>query len=241
MGVGVATTVLGTTTVAAAGASAPVDLGSRATGRFVLTVSAPASSLTVDVETATDPGASDWTTAGSFAVPAAAGAADLELVGLEQYVRLRWDIDAETATFACAARIVTAYATRAHLTALGVQAEAIRKVHDDDVRLALLAGSREVDRHLWLRDVPLREAEVTHDVTLWTCRIAAFELLSVRGFDASSEHATLAIERRYRTTMETLAALDGGRRMAPFATGPATTDTIQIATSPRRGWGRARA
>jgi len=237
MGAGIATTILGTTTVTEAGASAYVDLGSRATGRFVLTVSAPAASLAVDVETATDPGAIDWTTAGSFNVPASAGAADLELTGLEQLVRLRWSIDGESATIACAARIVTAYATRAQLEILGVNAEAIKRVHDDDVRAALLAASRRVDGYLWLRDVPLREAEVTHDIVQHVCRIAAFELLSVRGWDPSKDDAA-AIERRYRLTLADLDALEGGRRLPPFGTGPATTDTIQIATSTRRGWGR---
>lgn len=237
MGAGVATTILGTTTVTEAGASAPVDLGSRATGRFVLTVSAPASSLAVDVETATDPAAVDWTTAGSFNVPASAGAVDVELVGLEQLVRLRWSIEGESATFACAARVVTAYTTRAMVEALGVNAEAIKRVHDDDVRAAILAASRAIDNGLWLRDVPLREAEVTHEIQQHAARIVAFELLSVRGFDPTKDDVA-AIERRYRLTLAAIDEWEGGRRLAPFRTGPATTDTIQIATSTRRGWGR---
>lgn len=230
-------TLQASTTESADGLSAALDIGERATVRLTLTATAASGTLDVSLETSDDDDAATWRTAGAFAQLAAVGAKDLEVVGVERFVRARWAIagDAPSFTFAIAGRAVTAYTNRALIEALGIDAEAIREVQDDDVARAASAASREYDRHIWLRDTPLREREVTADVVQDASIIAAYHLMSVRGFDAQREGTDIV--SRYRDTIDRLTALDGGKKLPPFDTGPATTDSIQIATSARRGWG----
>ncbi len=243
MGIGAPVVPLGSTVATTSGVGPALDLGSeRATLRMTLSASAASGTLPtldVSIETSPDVGAAQWLTKGSFAQLIAAGAKDLEIQGVQQFIRARWKIAGDTPsfTFAIAGRAVTAYTNRALIVVFGINEEAIAEVTDEDVALCASAASREFDRYIWLKDTPLRESEVTGDVMQDASILAQYRLMTVRGFDpskADSKNILIA----YRDCVARLQALNGGRKLPPFDTGPATTDTVQIATSPRRGWGQ---
>lgn len=240
---GIATPIqpLASTVATASGVGPALDLGERATVRMTLTAAAASGTLpTLDctIETSPDAGAAQWLTVGSFAQLVAPGAKDLEVVGVAQFIRARWKIAGDTPSFifAITGRAVTAYTTGALIVVFGINEEAIAEVADPEVALCASAASREFDRYIWRKGTPLRESEVTGDVIQDTSILAQYRLMTVRGFDPSkADSANILIA--YRDTIARLQALDGGRMLPPFDTGPATTDTIQIATSRRRGWG----
>jgi phage gp36-like protein len=150
---------------------------------------------------------------------------------------------------------VTAYATQADFASLGLPSKATAGVATTDIDAALEAASRVVDSYIGSRyDLPL----VTFDksVTLAVCKIAAYELLSRRGFAAGAADAE-GVTRRYEqaiawcrdvarglalpgtttTTDQSKPPVDPQNQ--PYVLQPqtdSTTGTVMAATPTSRGW-----
>jgi len=150
---------------------------------------------------------------------------------------------------------VAAYATQADFASLGLPAKATAGIPSGDIDAALEAASRVVDSYIGSRyDLPL----VTFDksVTMAVCKIAAYELLSRRGFAAGSADSE-NVQKRYdqavawcrdvarglalpavtTTTDQTKPPVDP--QNAPFVrqrTVDPTTGDVTVGTPSTRGW-----
>ncbi len=89
---------------------------------------------------------------------------------------------------------MAAYATAADFAALGLPAKATAGMPSADIAAALEAASRVVDSYIGSRyDLPLATFDAS--VTMAVCKIAAYELLSRRGFAAGVGDAEQVKER----------------------------------------------
>lgn len=87
-----------------------------------------------------------------------------------------------------------AYATQADFASLGLPAKATAGVPSSDIDAALEAASRTVDSYIGSRyDLPLLTWDLS--VTMATCKVAAYELLSRRGFSAASADSENVVKR----------------------------------------------
>lgn len=117
---------------------------------------------------------------------------------------------------------MAAYATQSDFASLGLPAKATAGIPSFDIDAALEAASRVVDSYIGSRyTLPL----VTYDkaVTIAVCKIAAYELLSRRGFAAGVADGDM-VERRYDQAMAW--CRDVARGLA-LPGPPTTTDAVQ--------------
>jgi len=103
---------------------------------------------------------------------------------------------------------VTVYATLRHLTALGVNGDALSAIPEPDRELALESASRVVDSYLWELEPPL--AVFTSEISAATAIIAAYNLLSAFGYDPEHNDSK-NLRLRYLDQIEWLKGLRGGK------------------------------
>lgn len=97
---------------------------------------------------------------------------------------------------------MTAYATRAELYALGIGSDALTGVSTDTQDTALEAGSRMVDSYARRRNgTPFPASAVPYELRRATCIIAAWDLLTTRGFSPQTANGDDAVKERYDNTI----------------------------------------
>ena len=118
---------------------------------------------------------------------------------------------------------MAAYATQTDFASLGLPAKATAGMVGTDIDAALEAASRQVDSYIGSRyDLPL----VTFDksVTIAVCKIAAWDLLSRRGFSAGAADGNV-VRQRYEDAMVWCKDVARGRALPGV---PTTTSTANI-------------
>ncbi len=89
---------------------------------------------------------------------------------------------------------MAAYATQSDFASLGLPAKATTGIVSGDIDAALETASRQVDSYIGSRyDLPL--VSFDKSVTMAVCSIAAYNLLSRRGFAAGAADAEIVRQR----------------------------------------------
>lgn len=182
--------LLSSSTETSSGAGTPVDLGE--VDRF-LSVSVVVESLTGTMMTVIESSASEtgpWTVCGDTT-----DARAFSVIALGRWVRLRWigaaaGVTPFSATFSATADIAHCYATLADLTTFGLPEPALRGVSASTKSEALRAASKKADTKLGIvYDLPLLSWD--YDLREAVAKIAAYDLLSFRGFNPDGEDANV--------------------------------------------------
>lgn len=137
---------------------------------------------------------------------------------------------------------MTRYAEAADLAALGVRAQATGGISAGDINSALDAASVLFDGYARARyDVPFAAWGV--DVRSAVARVAAYEILSVRGMNPNASQADESVRDRYRDAVAWMKDVAAGRaRVSGGATTPTAERHARAATAPsvrssgQRGW-----
>lgn len=131
-----------------------------------------------------------------------------------------------------------AYADRTDFTRLGLPAGALTSVPTDSQDAQLAAASSFVDGYLAKRfTLPL--SAWGDDVTRATCAVAAWDSLTVRGFNPNSP-ADVAVRMRYEDIVRWLEKVASGA-VVPQGIVDATPTVRErrgaaVVSRPRRGW-----
>lgn len=227
---------------AASGAGAAVDLGTRdRLLRQALSVSvASGTSPTLDVRLeASADGATGWKSFATFARATAAGVEKICAVSPERYVRVAWTMGGTggpSFTFAVSGTRGVCYANLDDLDALGMPAAALATRTPSQRAAALAAASEKADGKLAVAfDLPLVSWGL--DLTEAVCKIAAYDLLSVRGFNPDG--ADQNIRDRYDDAWKWLREVADARAI-PVGLVDSTTDVddggIAVVSYASRGW-----
>lgn len=133
-----------------------------------------------------------------------------------------------------------AYATRADLTRLGIRAGALSGVSSDDQDAALEAASDLADSYLRSRYV-LPLTGYGDDLKRAVCAIAAWDLLSTRGYNPQGSDE--AIQTRQEQAIAWLkdvsagrAAVSGGNTTPAPSRSARANSAARVASSDKRGW-----
>lgn len=137
---------------------------------------------------------------------------------------------------------MAAYCTSIQLTQFGIRAEALRTIDPSDLQEAIEAASDTIDGYLRSRfELPL--VAWGKDITLICARLAVYQLVVVRGFNASRAGDD-QLEKQYDSAMQTLQGIPSGK-YSPDVTdsssgaGPgvsAPAGTAQVFSDSSRGW-----
>lgn len=132
---------------------------------------------------------------------------------------------------------MTAYATTTDFANLGLPASATGGMSADAITAALAAASRKVDGYLSdAFTLPL--VTWSDDITEATCALAAWTLLSVRGFNPD-RGADVAVRQRYEDAVRFLERVADGK-ITPVVTdsSPAAQPAAApiVASDDQRGW-----
>lgn len=134
------------------------------------------------------------------------------------------------------------YCTVAELTRFGIRAEALRSIDSSDLQAAILAASRTIDGYLRSRyKLPL--VAWGEDIRLICARLAVYQLVVVRGFNAARAGDD-QIEKQYDVSLATLRDIppakyspdvtDASSEAAPGVSAPA--GTAQVFSDSSRGY-----
>lgn len=224
------------------GAGAAVDLGARdRLLRQTLAVSAASgTSPTLDVRLeASADGVTGWQTFATFTRATAAAVEKITAIAPERFVRVAWSIggtDTPSFTFAVAGSKGVSYANLDDFDQHGVPSAALRSRTTTQKCDALAAASEKADGKLALRyDLPL--VSWSSDLTEAVCKLAAYEEMSVRGFnpDGSDSH----IRDRHNDAWKWLSEVADGH-VSPVGIVDSTPDVeddgVIVYTDARRGW-----
>lgn len=225
------------------GAGAAVDLGTRdRLLRQTLAVStAVGTTPTLDVRLeASADGVAGWRTFATFARASAVAVERITAVSPERYVRVAWTIAGTTPSFTIGVTGTRGivYANLDDLDTHGMPSAALASIAATKRADALSAASDTADGKLAVAyDLPLSAWGV--DLTAAVCKIAAYELLSVRGFNPDG--ADQNVRTRYEDALRWLDQVAAGRAVPVGIVDatPAETDdgaTTFIATASLRGW-----
>lgn len=233
--------LLAATTQTTSGAGAAVDLGARdRLLRQTLAVSGAsgtAPTLDVRLEASAD-GLSGWRTVATFARATLPTVEKISAVSPERYVRVAWTIAGTTPafTFGVTGAKGVSYANLDDFDQHGVPTAALRSRTTTQKCDALAAASEKADGKLALRyDLPL--VSWGSDLTEAVCKLAAYEEMSVRGFnpDGSDGH----IRDRHNDAWKWLSEVADGR-VSPVGLVDSTADVeddgVIVYTDARRGW-----
>lgn len=189
------------------GTSAVVDLGTRdRLLRQVLTVTAAATSLVVRLECSAD-GVAGWRTFGTFSAAAAVGAERASFVSPERYVRVGWIVTGSF-TFSVTGTKGVSFANLEQLYKFGIPSSALGSINDSSKAESLAATTELASGILAIRfDPPIVSQSV--DLAQAVCKIAAYDLLSVRGFNPDGDDSNY--RRRYEDAMAWLKAVADGK------------------------------
>lgn len=137
---------------------------------------------------------------------------------------------------------MAAYCTPDELTQFGIRAEALRTIDPSDLQAAIDAASDTIDGYLRSRyALPL--VAWGKDITVICARLAVYQLVVVRGFNAARA-GDEQIEKQQELSMQTLRDIPPGRYSPsvtdassgaePGASAPA--GTVQVFSSGTRGY-----
>lgn len=224
----------------ASGASASVDLGARdRLLRQTLNISAAAGTMpTVDVRLeASDDGAT-WAAFATFARAKSAGVERITAISPARFVRVAWSVagTAPSFTFGVTGTRGLVYANLDDLDAYGMQAAALASFPASKRAAALASASEKADSKLGVAfDLPLTAWGT--DLRECVCKIAAYDLLSVRGFNPDG--ADQNIRDRNADAWKWLREV-ADLTAVPVGIVDSTVDVddagIAIVSAPSRGW-----
>lgn len=134
------------------------------------------------------------------------------------------------------------YCTTAQLTQFGIRAEALRTIDPSDLQAAIMAASKTIDGYLRSRfKLPL--TAWGEDITLICARLAVYQLVVVRGFNAARAGDD-QIEKQYDVSMATLKDIprgayspdvtDASANAGPGVSAPA--GSVQVLSDGSRGF-----
>lgn len=134
------------------------------------------------------------------------------------------------------------YCTTAQLTQYGIRAEALRTIDPSDLQAAIEAASDTIDGYLRSRyELPL--VAWGKDITVICARLAVYQLVVVRGFNAARA-GDEQIEKQYDVSLATLkdippgkyspSVTDSSSAASPGASAPA--GTVQVFSDSSRGY-----
>jgi phage gp36-like protein len=176
----------GAETVSGTGTS--VDLADRTLVELTLdltAISGTSAALAVTVETSMT--GSDWSYLGKFETLGAAGARTLLLPVTKERIRARWVLTGTTpsTTFSVAGTAQQLYALPSDLMRFGLPARALESVPMTAIVDACFAASEEAAGYLGSAySLPLASWGV--DLRMHVAKMAAYNLMSIRGYDPDS-------------------------------------------------------
>ena len=244
--------LLASSTIAASGVSAAVDVGQFRGARLTLDVSAltgAAPVLDVTVETAATATGATWRTVATFDTVTAASTVDLTCADFDRSIRIRSTLSSgATATLSVVGESVFVFAGPAERARLGIRGGAIPDVQPSDAAEAMIAASAIVLGYLGRFELPLR---AWGDDLRRACIIVAdWILLSNRGADPSKAPGAELYRIAYedmtgrpgqRGWLDKVAARDG---VVPAgivdSTNPGAGGELRrlaVSSEPLRGWG----
>lgn len=217
-----------------------VDLGTRdRLLRQTLDVTAAAGTLTARLESSAD-GVTGWRTFGTFTAFTAVGAEKLSFVSPDRYVRVAWTITGGTPsfTFAVSGTLGLCFANLDQLDAHGLIAAATAKLTMTKKVEALAAVTEIASATLAIRyDPPLETWGI--DLTQAVCKVAAYDLLSVRGFSPDGNDRN--IRARYDDANKWFSDV-ANAKIDPIGISDSEPDDddiaggIEVVTHEPRGW-----
>lgn len=220
----------------ASGASSVVDLGTRdRLLRQTVNVTAAAGSLIARLESS--PLASGpWKTFATFAQAQGISSESISAVSLDRYVRVAWTLSGG-ATFSVSGTQGICFASLAQLDKLGIPAAAIAKLSATD-KAEQLAATTEMASGILARRYTLPIVAWGVDLSAAVAKIAAYELLSTRGFNADGSDDQ--VRKRYDDGMRWLNDA-ANARLDPIGlidSDVTDVDVVQpeMDSLPRRGW-----
>jgi phage gp36-like protein len=131
---------------------------------------------------------------------------------------------------------VSRYATPADLVRLALTANALSGISSDDQQAALDSASSKADSYLGAAfRLPL--SAWGDDVKLAVCQIAAFSLLSRRGYNPQAAHDT-TILTSHDTAIRWLEQVSRGHIKPSGVTdsAPSAVSVSRVSSKPQRGW-----
>lgn len=181
---------------AASGVDSVVNLGTRdRLLRQTLAIAAVAGSspsLQVRLEASAD-GATGWRTFGTFTAASGVSVEKMTFISPERYVRVAWTLTGASSpsfTFAVTGTQGIVYANLDDLDAHGMSGGALAKIPPSQRCAALAATTIDMNGKLGLRyDLPIIEWDV--DIVRACCKITAYELLSVKGFNPDGDDSNV--------------------------------------------------
>lgn len=225
------------------GVGAQVDLGTRdRLLRQTLSVTSPGGSsptLIVRLEASPD-GVGDWRLFGTYTKATAATSEKLSFVAPERFVRVGWTITGTggpTFTFGVTGTRGISFANLEHLDGLGIPAAALSNLAASKKAEQLAATTELASGILAGRyDLPIVAWGI--DLSMAVAKIAAYELLSVRGFNPDGDDDN--VRKRYEDAMRWLADVASGK-ISPVGLIDSTPDEpdaggIEVCTLAARGW-----
>ena len=238
-----AATLLASAVHTASGTGTAVDLGT--TNRLlrqtldVTAVSGTSVNLSVQLQSSDD-GLSGWTTFGGFTATGAVGSEKLTFISPQRYVRAFWALSgtSPSVTFSVSGTQGTCYANLAQLTQLGIPGVALSTISASD-KAEQLASTTEMAAGMLAAEYAMPLVSWGNDLSAAVCKIAAYELLSVRGLNPDGDDSN--VRTRYEDGMKWLAAVAAGKTTpvgmveCPTPATPAD-DFVFIATNVTRGW-----
>lgn len=222
------------------GAGASVDLGTRdRLLRQTITFAAvTGTSPTADVRLEASDDGTTWTTFATFTRAKAVGVERIVAISPARFVRVAWSLagSSPSFTFGVAGTRGVVYASLDDLDAYGMQAAALTSFSASKRAGALAAASAKADSKLGVRyDLPLVAWDT--DLRECVCKIAAYDLLSVRGFNPDG--ADQNIRDRHKDAWAWLKDV-ADLTAEPVGIVDSTADVddagIAVVSFPSRGW-----
>lgn len=228
--------LLSSTTASADGSGAVVDLGvTKRLLRQTLSVTAAAGALNVTLEASAD-GATAWRPFGTFSPTLGPTTEKLTFISPERYVRVSWKTATST-TLAVAGAVGIVYANLDDFDRFGLPAGTASGFTRSTLAEALAAASVDADGKLALRaDLPL--VSWGADLSRRVCQIAAYEVMSARGFNPDTGSDT-NIRMRFDDAWKWLTAYANGHvnsKEIVDSTPEDDDDGPDISAYPTRGW-----
>lgn len=201
----------------------------------VTSVSGTTPALAVTIEHSRD--GTNWSTLLTLDSVTAVGHVQRSIAGAHRYVRARWTVTGTTPsfTFSFLGSALIVYATPAELDAFGLPAKAMTGVTVDQKAGAIRAASAMCDGRLpATKALPLSAWDT--DLTLIVCQIAAWLIISFRGFNPDGADAV--IRQRYEDAIGLLEKVATSKADLSGAT-DASPNTVEggaiVYTRARRG------